>query len=216
SVLITFLPAAVLLLGLFCFLRFFSGEVDNSDDAGGFASAAFFNLTGDGNVSTIFLLFCERGEIIHIPGVRSFLWVVGVAGNTGWFFRSPISRSVAADFIFLSKSGCAIGRCSFGGYDSSWCGPGDGYCGFSNAWRRAARWEVESGGRRRSDAAGRCSDVARRPGRKKTLGCNFPFPRVFFVICGGAFAYPFNQIPFLKKRFSCRYSLFSVFKDSPF
>ncbi|WVZ86801.1 hypothetical protein U9M48_033529 [Paspalum notatum var. saurae] len=76
----------------------------------GVGADGFSRIYGVEGVSPIYLLLCEGGGIIGVPGALLLFQVAGEAGSSGSTFRSPTWQSVAADFFFLSHSFCAVGR----------------------------------------------------------------------------------------------------------
>jgi hypothetical protein len=60
------------------------------------------------------------GGIIGIPGAVMLVRVAGEADNCRSSDRAPTLGSAAPEFFFLSHLCCAVGRCSFIRYVSSW------------------------------------------------------------------------------------------------
>jgi hypothetical protein len=103
------------------------------------AEAGLVNIVGDDCGRDIYLLLCEGGR--EIIGVVVLFRAAGYTGSSGSIFWST-----AAEFIFLSHSLRAVGRCAFIGYDSYWRVPmvmdvAASSTGFSNL-RFGAVWQA--------------------------------------------------------------------------
>jgi hypothetical protein len=101
-------------------LQVVSGDGVDGVGVGRCAEAGLVNIVGDDCGRDIYLLLCEGGrEIIGVPSAVVLFRAAGYTGSSGSLFRSPTSWSAAAEFIFLSHSLRAVGRCAFIGY-ASW------------------------------------------------------------------------------------------------